>query len=402
MPLCEIAFWGCALLVLYPYVLYPLLLAILVRLRGRPVRRTPLPATGRPSVSFLVAAHNEEGSIERRLTELLALLETTGVQGEVLLACDGCSDGTAAVARRLGDRGVQVIELPQRGGKAVALSRAAAAARFDVLVFADVRQTWAADALERLLENFADPQVGAVSGDLEVRATCGTLEGVSLYWRYEKWLRRQESGLWAQVGVTGAISACRRTLFPTIPAGTLLDDVYWPLHVAMRGYRVIHDSRARAHDRLPERSRDEFRRKVRTLAGNYQLACRLPAALLPWRNPIWAQLLSHKLARLLVPWALLGLLGCSLALTVGGAGDLYTAALAAQAACYGVGFLGLLGGRVGRVGAAASSFLVLNAAAWVAFWVWATGRARQSWQKVQYGPSGWVVPAGDRHPAASS
>ncbi|MFO0930940.1 MAG: hypothetical protein U0736_28580, partial [Gemmataceae bacterium] len=217
-----------------------------------------------------------------------------------------------------------------------------------------------------------------------------------------KWLRRQESALWAQVGVTGAIAACRRALFRPIPAGTLLDDVYWPLRVAMAGRRVVHDCRAKAFDRLPDRPRDEFRRKVRTLAGNFQLVARLPAALLPWRNPIWPQLLSHKLARLLVPWALLGLFGCGMALAIGGAGDLYTAAVAAQAACYAVGVVGLFTRRVGRVGAAASSFLVLNAAAWVAFWVWATGRARLSWQKVRYQPAGWAVPAGERHPAASS
>ena len=105
------------------------------------------------------------------------------------------------------------------------------------------------------------------------------------------------------VGVTGAISAVRRELFRPIPSGTLLDDVYWPLLVAMQGYRVIHEPRARAYDRLPERPLDEFQRKLRTLTGNFQLVARLPQALLPWRNPIWFQFLSHKLLRLLMPWA---------------------------------------------------------------------------------------------------
>src|SRR5205085_1989176 len=144
----------------------------------------------------------------------------------------------------------------------------------------------------------------AVSGDLVVIAGPGAVAGVELYWKLEKWLRRQESRVGAQVGVTGAICAVRRELFTPVPPGTILDDVYWPLGVVMRGYRVVHDSRALAYDRLPERVRDEFRRKVRTLAGNFQLAARLPAALLPWRNPIWGQFLSHKLARLVVPWAL--------------------------------------------------------------------------------------------------
>ncbi len=99
----------------------------------------------------------------------------------------------------------------------------------------------------------------------------------------------------------------RRELFRPIPNGTILDDVYWPLAVAMGGHRVIHDERARAFDRLPVRVRDEFRRKVRTLCGNFQLLARLPSALLPWRNPNWWQFVSHRIMRLLVPWALIGL-----------------------------------------------------------------------------------------------
>ena len=122
--------------------------------------------------------------------------------------------------------------------------------------------------------------------------------------RYERWLRHNEGQIGSVVGVTGAISAVRRELFRPIPHGTILDDVYWPLQVAMIGYRVVRDPRARAYDSLPERAGDEFRRKVRTLAGNLQLLARLPGALLPWRNPIWLQFISHKVLRLLVPWAL--------------------------------------------------------------------------------------------------
>src|SRR5207248_2251639 len=133
---------------------------------------------------------------------------------------------------------------------------------------------------------FADPEVGAVSGDLTL-TSAGVLGGVGLYWRFEKWLRKKESRLWAQVGVSGSISAVRRKLFRPIPRGTILDDVYWPMQVVLQGYRVVHDSEACAFDRLPPRPGDEFRRKVRTLAGNIQLLTLLPALLLPWRNPVW-------------------------------------------------------------------------------------------------------------------
>lgn len=382
----ELIFWSCAALVIYPYVIYPLLLALLSRLRARPVHRGSGP--GSRSVSFVVAARNEQHAIEGRLQELIGLLEKAGVQGEILLVSDGSSDDTATIVRLYTKETVRLIELSQSVGKAEAISRGATQARNDVLVFADVRQRWSDDALPLLLENFADPAVGAVSGDLEIHAGPGAIAGVGVYWKFEKWLRQQESRLGCQVGVTGAISAVRRELFRPIPPGTLLDDVYWPLQVACQGYRVVHDHRAKAFDHLPDRAKDEMRRKVRTLAGNFQLIALAPTLLLPWRNPVWWQLVSRKLLRLVVPWALLGLLVSAALLD----GWMYRAALFVQLGAYGLALFGLWGGSAlvrrlgpaGKVLSAAASFLVLNTAAFLAFWVWVSGRAGRSWSKVAY------------------
>jgi hypothetical protein len=162
----------------------------------------------------------------------------------------------------------------------------------------------------------------------------------------------------------------------------LLDDLYWPLQVVMQGRRVVHDERAIAYDRLPARPQDEFRRKVRTLSGNFQLATMLPQALLPWRNPIWAQFVSHKLLRLVVPWMLVVLLIASGLLD----GPLYRTMFAGQVLFYGLAVVGLAsryGSRL-RVAAVAGAFVVLNAAAWLAFWVWVSGRAGSAWSKVAY------------------
>jgi hypothetical protein len=210
------------------------------------------------------------------------------------------------------------------------------------------------------------------------------MAGVGLYWRFEKWLRKMESRVHSTVGLTGSICAVRRALFRPIPPGTILDDVYWPLQVVMQGYRVVHDGQARAYDRLPERTRDEFRRKVRTLCGNFQLVSRMPSSLLPWRNPIAWQFVSHKLMRLVVPWALIGLLVTSLYLP----GPFYRVALAAQIMFYIAGLAGLAKPFTGRfrLMSASASFLVLNAAAWLSFWVWISGRSNRSWSKVPYKP----------------
>ncbi len=374
----EICFWIAAAAVVYPYAVYPILAWTLARLRPRPIRAEgPAPR----SASVVVAAYNEQENIVRRLDEMTTLLAAADLDGEVIVVTDGAADATAALARAHPSPMVQVLELPTRVGKAAALSEGCGAAVHEIIVFADARQTWAVDALPRLLSTFADPAVGAVSGDLVVQPAAGVLGGVSLYWRFEKWLRRQESRFWSGVGATGAVSAVRRELFRPIPCGTILDDVYWPMQVVLQGYRVVHDDQAHVFDRLPDKTRDEFRRKVRTLSGCLQLMTRLPAVLSPQRNSVWLQFVSHKLLRLLAPWGLLTLLVASLLAS----GPFYRAALVCQATCYLLALLGLTtpAGRW-RPCAAAASFLVLNSAAWVAFWVWALGRAETAWGKAKY------------------
>jgi cellulose synthase/poly-beta-1,6-N-acetylglucosamine synthase-like glycosyltransferase len=376
----EIIFWVSFAVLGYTSIGYPLLLAVAGRLW---CRRRRLAAV-RTSVSIVVAVHNEAKHLDRRLDELTMLLRSAELPGEVIVVSDGSTDGSVDVAQQYADRGVRVIALAHNAGKAAALSHAIAEAQGEIVVFADARQRWADDALVRLLENFADPQVGAVSGDLVLESAPGVMAGVGIYWRYEKWLRRAESRVGSQVGVSGAICAVRRDLLPpSIPPGTLLDDIYWPMWVAMRGYSVVHDERALAYDRLPEQPRDEFRRKVRTLTGNYQLMTLLPASLVPWRNPVWLPWVSRKLLRLVMPWTLLGMFSASAALVDGGS---YATLFAAQVACYLLAALGLMPaiGQRSRLLATAASFLVLNTAAWLAFWVWITGQAGNSWHRVAY------------------
>lgn len=384
----HVCFWASAAGVLYTYVLYPALIGLLARFRSRPTCTGDCPDL---PVSVVLAAHNEEATIGRRVRELTTMLRALPVKGEIIVITDGCTDHTAEVARAVPDAPVHVVELPTNCGKAAALNEGYRIARGAVLILADARQTWAADAMLRLLENFSDPALGAVSGELVLESRPGVMAGVGLYWRFEKWLRRQESRIHSTVGVTGAISAVRRELFSCIPSGTILDDVYWPLCVAMKGYRVIHEQRAIAYDRLPERPCDEFRRKVRTLSANFQLVTRLPAALRPWRNPVWFQFISHKLGRLVVPWLLILMLLTSSLLP----DTLYLAAFCAQVAFYLAGLIGMCsakGSRL-RIASAAGSFLVLNSAAWLGFWVWALGRSGRSWKKVAYTlPTGVPAP----------
>jgi cellulose synthase/poly-beta-1,6-N-acetylglucosamine synthase-like glycosyltransferase len=374
----EAVFWLSAACVAYSYVVYPLILAVVARAAGRP------PRLGRfdGSVSIVVTALNEAETIGRRLDELTALVAASGREAEILVVSDGSTDETVAIAGRYRDRGVRVVELAEHVGKSAALNAGCARARNDVLVFADARQSWAPDALERLLENFADPEVGAAGGQLRIESRPGVMAGVGLYWRLETWMRRRESRWASVVGLSGAFAAVRRELFRPIPAGTILDDVYWPMAVVMGGSRVVYDARAIGFDRFPEQIGDEFRRKVRTLCGNFQLLAALPSSLSPWRNPVWFQLVSHKVSRLVVPWALLAMLVAGAAL----ASPLYRFLFWGQVAFYLIALAGLRGklGSRSRLVSAAASLVTLNAAAWLAFWVWAAGRSDRAWGKVTY------------------
>jgi cellulose synthase/poly-beta-1,6-N-acetylglucosamine synthase-like glycosyltransferase len=223
-----------------------------------------------------------------------------------------------------------LIELP-RGGKAAALNVGLSRAKGDILFFTDVRQDLHPQSLPNLVSCFSDPRVGVASGELIIRAGAGTEEAsVGLYWKYEKWIRVQLSRIDSVMGATGCIYAMRRELAASMPPATLVDDMYLPLAAFFRGYRVILDQSALAFD-YPTQLAGEFRRKVRTLAGVYQVIGQYPALLGP-RNRMWLHFVSHKLARLLMPWALLVALVASFALP-----DPYRVwAIAAQALGYGL------------------------------------------------------------------
>ena len=339
----EVVFWLSVACVLYTYAGYPLILAVMARLWPR--AKTGVHQSPGSPVSVVLAVYNEESRIGPRIHELVRLVAGRPAGGEVIVVSDGSTDDTVAEAyatAREAETGtggrvsVRVLVQEPRQGKAVALNRAHAVACHPFLVFADARQTWADDAIERLVAAFAEPTVGAVGGDLVLESAPGVMAGVGLYWRYEKWVRRAESQFDSTVSVTGSVAAVRRELFVPVPRGIVLDDVCWPLLVAMGGHRVIHEERARAFDRLPEKPCDEFRRKVRTLAGNYQLMARLPVVLVPWRNRLWWQFVSHKALRLVVPWALLVILLIAMIHT----GSVYRVFLWGQVVFYAVGLTG--------------------------------------------------------------
>ncbi|MBU6247642.1 MAG: glycosyltransferase family 2 protein [Xanthomonadaceae bacterium] len=304
-------FWLSAVALGHTFVGYPLWVVLRARWRPSPVRR----GQWTPTVSAIVAVHNAGAQMEARLANLAALDYPPGLI-DIVVVCDGCEDDSAARCRRFGDERVRVLEFIRRRGKAACLNDAIAAARGEVLLMLDVRQRLEPQALRELVANLADPEVGVVGGELCFEdPETGFARSVDAYWRYETLIRRSESTSGSMIGVSGALYAMRREVFQPLPEGTVLDDVLVPMRAARAGWRVVFEPGARAWDRPSTEPVQEQRRKIRTLAGNFQLVQLSPWLLRPGLNPLWFRFLSHKLLRLAAPWLVLvlGLTAAALA-----------------------------------------------------------------------------------------
>ena len=409
-------FWLAAALIGYSYLGYPAWLWLRSRWSPRPVRRSSGQSSregsdrssATPAVTAVMVVRNEEAVIAHKLENLLTL-DYPEEKLDVVVVSDGSSDRTPAIladyARNSGvpseiradfrtddrtdDRTdgrtkvrtgartrVRSLMKPASEGKASGLNDAIKLATGEVLLFTDARQHIESGALRLLIENFADPDVGAASGELMLGdpANGETGKGMGLYWRIEKKIRELESASGSVVGVTGAIYCARRTLLDAslLPVDTILDDVLLPMQIVRQGSRVIFDSRARVWDSPNLGEGREFSRKVRTLSGNYQLL-QLAPWLLSSQNAIRFEFISHKLSRLAVPFALLALLIASIFLPQ----PLYRATLGAQLAFYALSLAALAGVKIGplsRIADAARTFVILNSAAMVAFINFVAGR----------------------------
>lgn len=369
-------FWAAVALIAYTYAGYPVWLWLRSRLRPWPVLR----GTIQPRISLVMVVRNEERILRRKLENLLALDYPQDLT-DVVVVSDGSTDSTEGILHEYArNPRVHAVLNQLSQCKASGLNDALDRAQGDIVIFTDARQKIEAGAVRALVDNFADPQVGCVSGELMLGDPDAgeNGQGMGLYWRIEKKVRELESASGSVVGATGALYGVRRELLVRVPPETLLDDVYIPMHVVRSGKRVIFEARARAWDVADLGAGREFARKVRTLSGNYQLL-QLAPWLLSSSNPIRMEFISHKLLRLVVPFALLACLVSSAFLP----GPFYRAVLVVQLVFYALSLLGMArikSGLFSRMGDAAYTFVVLNTAAIVAFANFVTGR-RTAWTR---------------------
>ncbi|HEX8818132.1 MAG TPA: glycosyltransferase family 2 protein [Terriglobales bacterium] len=356
-------FWTSLSIILYTYFGFPLWLWLRRTLRPR----RPTRSSCTPQISIVMVVRNEAEILRRKLENLLHL-DYPPELVQIIVVSDGSTDGTEVILHEYGKtQRVDSLIKPIAQGKAAGLNDARQLAHGEIIVLTDARQMLEIQSVRLLMEGFAEPSAGCVSGDLmlgdPISGESG--KGTGLYWSFEKKIREAESATGSVVGATGAFYAVRKSLLVAPPPGTILDDVYIPMQVARSGARVSFDARAKAWD-SPDLGRNrEFKRKVRTLTGNYQLL-QLAPWLLTRENPLRFEFISHKLFRLLIPFALAGLLVASAALH----GTIYRTALAAQLAVYGLSLLAMVRLRLGivsRAADAAHTFVFLNTAALVAF-----------------------------------
>jgi len=352
----------------WTHVGYPLAAAGLRRVRGREVAKDDVT----PSVTLIVPAHDEEDVIGRRVENLLEL-DYPADRLQLVVASDGSTDRTNEIVASFDGR-VRLLDC-ERAGKLPSMNRAVRETESDVVAFGDANATWAPDALRKLVRSFADPDVAYVCGQVRFQRDDGTnKEG--LYWRYEMWLRENESGLGSITGGNGAIYAVRRSDYVEWPFG---HDLGFPALMVQHGRRAVYEPEALAFEKPSRDIEDEYRRKVRMLPWSWRHL--FEAGSLRGVPPLYFwELVSHRVLRYASGFLHVTLLATSIALV--GEGFVYQAVLAAQAAWLALAAAGRLGLKVPG-GGIAYYYLLMSWATIVALGRYLREGAPLMWEKAE-------------------
>jgi glycosyltransferase involved in cell wall biosynthesis len=374
MTVVAIVFWVSVGLILYLHFGYPALLALISRLRPRPVHAEPLPDDQLPGVSVIVAAYSEQEVIAARVANLRAL-DYPLQRVEIIVACDGSPDATAQRARAA--QADVVLELP-RAGKIRAQDAGVARAGHDIVAFSDANVTWERDALRRLVEPFGDPQVGYVCGRVALVGQQGTnQEGV--YWRYEMTLRALESRVGSVTGGNGAIYATRRSSYLVVDP-IMGHDLSFPFKLVKQGWRAVYAPGAQASEKMVPSLEGEFARKRRMMGHTWPIVVRGGMLSPRGYGPLYAfMILSHRVLRYFLPFLHLVALGTSIALL--GDGWVYEVALGIQLAVLAAA---LAGGVIpSRPLLIARYYVLTTASLLVGLWDWLARGTDVGWEPAE-------------------
>lgn len=301
----AILFWLSVFLLIYTYIGYPVLISLIAKL---------IPFHGRvtgisdPIVTLLITAYNEDAVIENKIENSLKLDYPRGSL-QIIVAADGSSDHTPEIVGNFHERGVELTYTSLRDGKLAAINRAIVRARGDIVVFSDANNVYDPDVVRKLIAPFSDPSVGATTGAKLIIQDGSELSGAEeIYWKYESWIKTNETILGTCTSSVGEILAIRRELYNPPPKNIINDDYYIVLDLIKRGFRVVYVPEARSFEYISATVRDEMVRRTRMNTGKYQ-SIFLSYGLLPFNRPVllW-QIISHKYFRAFLPFGFIGAL----------------------------------------------------------------------------------------------
>lgn len=291
-------FWISLSAILYTYFGYPILIWLMPSRNAQKVERQ---STDTPSVTLLIAAYNEKNVIEDKIKNSLAI-EYPKDKLQILIITDGSDDGTDVIVKSFENAGVKLLHQPERKGKMAAINRAMPEATGEIIVFSDANNFYKPDTIQKLVQPFIDPQVGAVSGSKTIQKGDGELgNSEGLYWKYESFIKKQESRVSSCTSVAGEILAIRKKLYSTPPNYIINDDFFSAMQVLRQGYRIVYAQDAQSTERISPSAKDEITRRKRINAGRYQ-AISMSFGLLPKKTILIWQIVSHKYLRPLVPF----------------------------------------------------------------------------------------------------
>jgi cellulose synthase/poly-beta-1,6-N-acetylglucosamine synthase-like glycosyltransferase len=383
-------FWACLLLILYSYLLYPILLFVaysssqILRdwkylISGADRRVRPVGKPELPSVSLIVPAYNEESCLPEKIANVKQL-EYPPEKLEVIFVSDGSSDRTPEILKGLQDPNVQTILVLERSGKFNALNRGVSAARMEILIFSDASTLFAPDVVQRLVRHFSQPTVGAVCGSVRLVGNNESRQTEGAYWKYESMLRMMEGRLGATLNASGAIYALRRQCYQTLEPGDIIDDFIVPLNARKMGYRVLYDPEAIATEFSADSVKGEFARRVRLAVGSFRALSRIHG--LPLTNFMGLALLSHKLLRWVLPFLMIGVfVGNAFLLNQ----LLYRVIFLCQIVFYlwaGFGFIFRQKIQRARFALLGYFLVAIHVAFLVGFWRYLWGQDNSTWQRV--------------------
>jgi len=400
------------ILVIYNYVGYVIPVYLLNRLGKRHIPPIP-PIPGRqaqPTVSFIVAAYNEKDCIREKVLNSLDQ-DYPADKLEFIFIADGSTDETREIIT--GYPRIHTLYQPERAGKSAAINRAVAAAKHEILIFSDANTILNKDAVQNIARHYSDPKVGGVAGEKKVLAApheagdsksdeaadskgdeVGDSEG--LYWKYESFLKRQDSAFYSVVGAAGELFSVRANLYEPLPHTIILDDFVLSLSIAQKGYRILYEPDAYAME-LPSFSiGDEQKRKIRIAAGGFQAIGLLTPLLAFWRYPKLSYLyISHRVLRWAVsPFCLILAFVSNIFLFAGAPGPLFAGApgllygllLLAQVGFYGMAALAALFPSLknrNRLIKLSYYFVFMNTSVIQGFFRFLRGKQSATWEKAR-------------------